>query len=179
MQKSVIFVNKSLTINMLKIKNIIKLEIIVIIQGNIEVLHIAYVKFTLPKEISIVFHNGSNYDYHFIIKELAEEFAGKFIFLGESTEKYINCSVPLDKENTRIDKNRKEITKAISYSVQFIDRFLGRFMANSLSNIVNNLAEGIHKIKCKNEHDNKKCETHRIRYKNCDYFLEYTNFEDN
>ena len=30
-------------------------------------------------------------------------------------------------------------------------------MANSLSNLVNNLAAGIHKIKCKNEHDNKKC----------------------
>ena len=31
-------------------------------------------------------------------------------------------------------------------------------MAWSLSNFVNNLAEGIHKIKCESEHDNKKCE---------------------
>ena len=30
-------------------------------------------KYSVPKRISIVFHNGSNYDYHFIIKELAEE----------------------------------------------------------------------------------------------------------
>ena len=43
MQKSVIFAKKSLEINMLKIKNIVKLEIIVIIQVSIEVLHIAYV----------------------------------------------------------------------------------------------------------------------------------------
>ena len=35
-QKSAIFVKKKLTINMLLIKNIIKLETIVIIQGNIE-----------------------------------------------------------------------------------------------------------------------------------------------
>ena len=28
----------------------------------------------MPKKILIVVHNGSNYDYHFIIKELAEEF---------------------------------------------------------------------------------------------------------
>ena len=30
-------------------------------------------KCSVPKKISIVFHNGSNYDYHFIIKELAEK----------------------------------------------------------------------------------------------------------
>ena len=28
-------------------------------------------------------------------------------------------------------------------------------MASSLSNLVSNLAEGIHKIKCRNERDNK------------------------
>ena len=43
MQKFVIFVKKNLKINMLKIKNIVKLGIIVIIQVNIEELHIAYV----------------------------------------------------------------------------------------------------------------------------------------
>ena len=42
MQKFVIFVKK-LKIKMLKIKTIVKLEIIVIMQGNIEVLQIAYV----------------------------------------------------------------------------------------------------------------------------------------
>ena len=31
-------------------------------------------KHSVPKKISIVFPNGSNYDYHFIIKEVAEEF---------------------------------------------------------------------------------------------------------
>ena len=30
-------------------------------------------------------------------------------------------------------------------------------MASSLSNLVNDLAKGIHKIKYKYEHDNKKC----------------------
>ena len=42
-EKTVIFVNKDLKINIWKIKNITKLEIIVIIQGNIEVLRIVYV----------------------------------------------------------------------------------------------------------------------------------------
>ena len=38
----ILFVKKSLNINMLKIKIIVKLETIVIIQGNKEVLQIAY-----------------------------------------------------------------------------------------------------------------------------------------
>ena len=43
MHKSVIFFMKNFKINILKMKIIVKLEIIVIIQGNIEVLRIAYV----------------------------------------------------------------------------------------------------------------------------------------
>ena len=35
--------------------------------------------------------------------------------------------------------------------------YCARFMISSLSNRVNNLSEGIHKIKCKYGHDNKKC----------------------
>ena len=31
-------------------------------------------KCNVPKNIPIAFHNGSNYDYNFIIKKLAEEF---------------------------------------------------------------------------------------------------------
>ena len=42
-QKSVIFFKKNLKINMLKTKNILKLEIIAIIQGNVEVLGISYI----------------------------------------------------------------------------------------------------------------------------------------
>ena len=33
----------------------------------------------------LVFHNGSNYDYNFIIKKLAGEFQKQFISLGEIT----------------------------------------------------------------------------------------------
>ena len=38
---------------------------------------ICNLKYFVPKEIPMVFHNASNYDYHFIIKELAEEFERK------------------------------------------------------------------------------------------------------
>ena len=66
MQNSVIFLKKNLNINMRKITNIVNLEIIVILQRNIKVLHIAYVI------QNIIFHNGSKCDYHCIINKLAE-----------------------------------------------------------------------------------------------------------
>ena len=37
----------------------------------------------MTNEITVAFHNGSNYDYRFITKELANEFEGKFEFLWE------------------------------------------------------------------------------------------------
>ena len=48
---------------------------------------ICNLKFNVPNEIPVVFHNVSNYDYHFIIKELANDFEGQFECLGETTEK--------------------------------------------------------------------------------------------
>ena len=60
--------------------------------------NICNLRYRIPKEIPIVFHNGSTYDYHFTIKELVKEFDGNFECLGENTEKYITFSVPLKKE---------------------------------------------------------------------------------
>ena len=65
---------------------------------------ICNLKDSVPKKFPIAFHNGSNYDYHFIIKELAEQFKKQFTCLGESNEKYINFTVPIEKEVARIDK---------------------------------------------------------------------------
>ena len=108
-------------------------------------------KYSIPKKVPIVFHNGFYYDHNFIIKELAEEFKKQSHCLGENTEKYITFTVPMEKEVKRIDKNGEKVTKAISYRLKFIDS--ARFMANSLSNLVNNLPEGIHRIECKYRHD--------------------------
>ena len=65
---------------------------------------ICNLRFNVPNEIFVVFHNGSNYDYHFIIKELANELVEQFQCLGENTENYKTFSVPLEKEVTDIDK---------------------------------------------------------------------------
>ena len=51
-------------------------------------------------------------------------------------------------------------------------------MASSLLNLANNLSEGIHEIKCKYGHDDKKFETCGIKYKVRDCFREYKNFKN-
>ena len=121
---------------------------------------IGNLKYSVPKKISLAFHNAPNYDHHFIIKELAEEFKKQFTCLGEN-EKYITSTVPTEKENTRIDKNGEEIRKHISSILQFMDS--ARYMASSIPNFVNNLFKGIHKTKCDYRHDNKKSETCRSK----------------
>ena len=68
----------------------------------------------IPKEIPVVFHNGSTYNYHFIIKELVKEFDVNFECLGENTEKYITFSTPIKK---KIEKKDNEIT----YKIKFTD----------------------------------------------------------
>ena len=57
--------------------------------------------YNTPREIPVVFHNGSSYDYYFIIKGLAEDFEGDFECLGENKEKYITFSVLIKKESNK------------------------------------------------------------------------------
>ena len=61
-------------------------------------------KYSTPKEIPVIFHNGLNYDYHFVIKELGKEFEEEFNCLREHTKKYKTFSVPTTKEAKRIEK---------------------------------------------------------------------------
>ena len=107
---------------------------------------ICNLRYKILKEIPIVIHNGSTFDYHFIIRELAEEFEGEFECLGENAERYITFSVPIRKEITKKDKDGNDKTTKIPYKIKFIDSF--RFMSSSLSNVVDNLSEGLHNGRC-------------------------------
>ena len=102
-------------------------------------------RYNVPKKIPIVFHNGSKYDYHFVIKILAEEFKSDFKCLRENTERYITFSVPLKKEN-----DNGEI---ITFKLKFIDSY--RFMQISLSSLIDNLSE-VYNKECKKCKKRKK-----------------------
>ena len=109
-------------------------------------------RYKIPKEVPVVLHNGSTYDYHFMIKKIAEEFERKSGCLVENTEKYITFSVSIKKELAS--------GKTITYKITFIDSF--RFMSIKLSNLINKLSEGLYKYKC---HD-------------CDSNLDYISTKD-
>ena len=115
-QKSVIFAKKNLKISILKIKQYHKV-----------IDHYRYTgkyrgaahtkcnsKFSVPKDFSIVVHNGCNYDYHFIIKELAKESGEQFTCLGENTEKYITFSVSKLQELIKWKRNHKNYIMQIT-----------------------------------------------------------------
>ena len=70
-----------------------KLEIIIITQVNIEKQCIVCcLIFNVSNEIPVVFHRGSNYDYHFIIKELANEFEGQFECIQRKVQNFFSSN---------------------------------------------------------------------------------------
>ena len=109
----------------------------------------------MSNERPIVFHNGSKFDYRFIIKELVNEFKGQFECIRENSEIYKSFSVPIKEEIRKIDKEDNETIDTISYKIKCIDSM--RFVATSLINLADNLMEGIRKSRCKD----------------CNCFLEY------
>ena len=122
--------------------------------------------YKVPRKIHVKIHNGSKYDYHFIIKKLVEECRSEeFECLGENTEKYISFSVPIKKEYDNWS------TETITYKTKFIDSC--RFMQTKLSNLVDDLSEMDNKD-CKTciERKNIKSECEFIRLKN--NILNYT-----
>ena len=110
--------------------------------------NICNLRFKIPKEIPLVFHNGSTYDYHFTINEQAKEFDGQFECLGENTVKYITFSEPIKKE--------LDYGKTSTYKLKFIDSF--RFMSSLLSSLVDNLSE-IYSKMCRGCRERKKIES--------------------
>ena len=119
--------------------------------------HICNLRYKTIREISVIAHNASTYDYHLIIKELAKEFEGSFECLGENTEEYMTFSVPIEKQ--------RDNGKMITYKIRFKDSY--RFMSSSLSKPVDNLGD----INC------KICDNRReyIGFRNNHLLLECSN----
>ena len=89
-------------------------------------------------EIPVVYRNVSNYDYHFTIKQLVEEFEEQLKYPGESPNNQITFSVPIETQENQ---------KIIKHKIRFIEHVI--FMNSSLSSLIDTLAKGLHKVKCK------------------------------
>ena len=125
---------------------------------------------TIANDIPIIFHNGSIYDNHSIIKELLNEFEGEFKRLGENTENCITFSVKINKKITKKDKDGGQNIVNIPYRLKFIDSY--RFMSFSLSSLVDNFSDGLHNNKradCKSSLDYLKVDGAQLIFRclNC------------
>ena len=72
-------------------------------------------EYSAPREISTVFYNGSNYDFHLMIKNLAKIFCSNdFECLGKHVELYTSTFVSLDKKikviDVKLKRNQKKKT---------------------------------------------------------------------
>ena len=61
------------------------------------------------RSIPAILYNGSNYDFHLLIKELAKEFKSNMRCIGENTEKYISISVNFQEEKEEEEDSFKKI----------------------------------------------------------------------
>ena len=108
------------------IKTALGFEITVTTPENMEALHMISIIYNTKYQKRFLWCSLINHDYHFIIKDLAEELEGQFECLEEITEKYITFSIPIKKE---FENNRN-----ITYKTRFIDSV--RFMARAVSQIL-------------------------------------------
>ena len=102
-------------------------------------------KYKIPVDILIVFHNLSGYNAHLFIKELGRRFNKNDIgVIAENKEKYISFKV---KNNVKLAGCGTEVHKNIQ--LRFIDSC--RYMASSLHKPASNLCgtSGIQCDKCK------------------------------
>ena len=126
-------------LNFLKIFK--KLKIMIITQENSEDQHTS--RYQEHRNIPVIIHNSSNYDFLFIIKELAKKFKSKMRCTGENTETYKTFSVEFQKDENNNENNNEgdneENNFVKKYRLRFIDRY--RFIKSPLDKLVDNLTE--------------------------------------
>ena len=91
------------------------------------------------RKIPVMIPNGSNYDFHLIIKELSKKLKSKMNCIGENTETYKTFSVEIQKEVIETNDNNENKTKVKTYRLSFIDSY--SFIKSQLDRLVDNLSE--------------------------------------
>ena len=124
---------------------------------------ICNLRYSTQRDIPVVIHNGSNYGFHLIIKELAKEFTEEINCIPEDKEKCKSFSIPIKYKSVTSSSGEDY---EVPLNLRFIDS--NKFLMGSLDNHVNNLSElydcncsdkGNQKIKIK--YDNKIIYTRR------------------
>ena len=126
---------------------------------------ICNLRYQEQRDIPVIIHSGSNYDFHLLIKDLAKEFKSDIYCIGENTEKYISFSIPIPYHNKKIDN------ETINYNLKFIDSY--SFLDFSLDSLVHNLSEIQNKscIRCKERNKTiqpcefVKLDDHKLMYR--------------
>ena len=59
---------------------------------------ICNLRYSTPINIPVFFHDGTNYDFNFIITELAKEFRSEMRCIPLNTDKYMSFSIPIKKD---------------------------------------------------------------------------------
>ena len=67
----------------------------------------------MPNEIPVFFYTRSNYDYHFIMKKLVNEFKVQFECHGENKEKHKTFSAQKKKKKKKIQKLIKMVMRIL------------------------------------------------------------------
>ena len=93
-------------------------------------------KYTKQRDIPVVIHNGSNYDFHLIIKELANEFREDIHCIPCDKEKYKTFSIPI-----------KFVNNDYPFMLKLIES--NNFMIGPLESHVNNLSN-LYNCSCSN-----------------------------
>ena len=97
-------------------------------------------KYTTKRDIHVVIHNGSNYDFHLRIKELAAESKKEIHCIPEDKQKYKSFSIPIMYKSA----------EKYEYPCNLIFIDSNKFMLGSLVSHVNNLYE-MYSCNCSNE----------------------------
>ena len=62
---------------------------------------ICNLRYSTQIDIPVFFHNGANFDFNWIINELAKEFRSEMRCIPLNTNKYMSFSIPIKKRNKR------------------------------------------------------------------------------
>ena len=80
---------------------------------------ICNLRYSTQKDISVFFHDGTNYDFNLVINQLAKKFRLELHFIPLNGEKFMSFSIPIRKKVQVNSKNTKKML--LTSNLKFID----------------------------------------------------------